>query len=151
MKLFGVNEVDGGARALHLHHPLPRPHSVEHGASVCGALTTDCASKLVVVLASRGRSSGSGSGRVGAGLGRSAAAARWWQLNTRHRGRSVLAPAPLLPLPESKKILLCHTINQLKARGTCLFRGMILSGKDIANVHQANTMQCHRQNSFLQL
>ena len=126
MKLFGVNEVDGGARALHLHHPLPRPHSVEHGASVCGALTTDCASKLVVVLASRGRSSGSGSGRVGAGLGRSAAAARWWQLNTRHRGRSVLAPAPLLPLPENEKF--GPTINHLYYIGK---GSLVISGNDI--------------------
>ena len=125
MKLFvNVDEVDGGARTLHLHQPLPRPHSVEHGASVCGALTAvDCASSklVVVVLASRGRSSGSGSGRVGAGLGRSAA--WWWQLNSRHRGRSVLAPAPLLPLPESNKIafLLCN--KSLKGKGSLLILG----------------------------
>ena len=72
MKLVGVDEVDGGARALHLHHPLPWPHCVEHGAaSVCGALTTDCASKLVVLASRPKLRSGSGSGRVDSGSARS--------------------------------------------------------------------------------
>ena len=48
MELFGVDELDWGAWALHLHDPLPRPHSVQHPAASECPQCTDCASKLVV-------------------------------------------------------------------------------------------------------
>ena len=125
MKLVSVDEVDGGAGALHLHHSLPRPHSVEHGASVRGALTLTAPPQNWFNFWRAGRSSEAAlapSARVWVG-----SAVVDHTLNTRHRGRSVLAPAPSSSQRAKKNSP--SGINHIRARGNYSLHGNSIRSK----------------------